>query len=666
MRRCILFFAVLLSAIIALQAQQMVVKDSDTNVLMQVNDEGSVGSITLPSGSAPSVTTNKMYNISGALYWNGNALGTAGSAGGWTDGGTSVYTTNSTDRVGIGTSSPEFRLSIDNDGGIIAKGIYSSGESLGTSGAGTRLIWYPRKSAFRAGYVDGSQWDDTNTGIYSTAFGYGTTAAGQRSTAMGTGTTANGNYSTAMGSATTASGTIATAMGYATTAGSYASVAMGRYNVGGGTIGSWVNTDPLFELGNGANTSSRSNALTVLKNGNVGVGTASPNLFLWSHLERVFSLKSPNTDGYGVIEIAGNDISGNGGAVLALGSGTTHFSEIRAEKAGTDGGNLQFRTKADAGSFDTRLFLTDDGHIGIGTTSPEFKLSLDNDGGILAKGTYDEGSALSASGAGTRLIWYPAKAAFRAGYVNGDQWDDTNIGTFSTAIGGSIEASGMASTALGGNTTASGEGATALGYGTNANGDGSTATGLSTTANGDGSTAMGISTTADAFISMAIGRFNVGGGTADTWEDEDPLFEIGFGSNASNKENALTVLKNGKVGIGTAIPASLLEVSQGDIRVTDGSFIADGTTLNVPDYVFETDYPLESIEEHAAYMWMHKHLPALASADEMQNAEKGYDISERREQILEELEKAHIYIEQLHKRIEEQHVQIEMLEDKIK
>ena len=29
-------------------AQKMTVKDSDTNVLMEVNDEGSVGSISLP------------------------------------------------------------------------------------------------------------------------------------------------------------------------------------------------------------------------------------------------------------------------------------------------------------------------------------------------------------------------------------------------------------------------------------------------------------------------------------------------------------------------------------------------------------------------------------------------------------------------------------------
>jgi len=95
-----------------------------------------------------------------------------------------------------------------------------------------------------------------------------------------------------------------------------------------------------------------------------------------------------------------------------------------------------------------------------------------------------------------------------------------------------------------------------------------------------------------------------------------------------------------------------LEVSGGDIQVTGGSFIDDGTTLNVPDYVFEPDYKLESIEEHAEYMWQEKHLPAVKSAKEL-NDSNGYNMAERREQILEELGKAHVYIAQLHDTIKE-------------
>ncbi|MFC1785984.1 hypothetical protein ACFLZA_01300 [Candidatus Neomarinimicrobiota bacterium] len=58
-------------------AQSVEIKDTDTNILMGVNDEGSTGSITLPSGGTPNPTTNKLYNEGGTLKWSGAALGTS-------------------------------------------------------------------------------------------------------------------------------------------------------------------------------------------------------------------------------------------------------------------------------------------------------------------------------------------------------------------------------------------------------------------------------------------------------------------------------------------------------------------------------------------------------------------------------------------------------------
>jgi hypothetical protein len=102
------------------------------------------------------------------------------------------------------------------------------------------------------------------------------TASGDYSLAMGTFTTASGMYSTAMGGNTTASGYGSTAVGINTTAQAYGSVVLGRYNVIAGNSAFWVATDPLFVIGNGANAGSPSNAMTVLKNGNTGIGTAAP------------------------------------------------------------------------------------------------------------------------------------------------------------------------------------------------------------------------------------------------------------------------------------------------------------------------------------------------------------------------------------------------------
>jgi hypothetical protein len=183
--------------------------------------------------------------------------------------------------VGIGTNDPEFRLTIDNDGGIIAKGVYESGNTLVASGPGTRLIWYPRKAAFRAGYVNNDQWDDANIGERSVAFGRETRASGDGSIAMGYSARADGYVSTALGSGY-ASGTFTTALGFGNafgnvsvamghaTAGSYYSCAIGRYNDNtGGNLIAWDPSDPLFIIGNGDASDNRHNAVLVRKDGSV-------------------------------------------------------------------------------------------------------------------------------------------------------------------------------------------------------------------------------------------------------------------------------------------------------------------------------------------------------------------------------------------------------------
>ena len=124
--------------------------------------------------------------------------------------------------------------------------------------------------------------------------------------------------------------------------------------------------------------------------------------------------------------------------------------------------------------------------------------------GFAVTGSLSAGT-IPATGAGVRLVWYPGKAAFRAGGVSGPHWDDANVGTFSTALGASTEASGSNSTALGIQTRATGPNSTALGSGTTASGSASTALGSGTTASGTFSAALGVQTTASARASTALG-----------------------------------------------------------------------------------------------------------------------------------------------------------------
>jgi hypothetical protein len=136
------------------------------------------------------------------------------------------------------------------------------------SGAGTRLMWIPSRSAFRAGTVASSgsgYWDAANIGLFSFATGYNTRAVSSYSTAMGYTTTASGVYSTAMGYTSTASGSFSTAMGEGTTASGSFSTAMGEGTTAGG----------VYSTAMGAGTTAGGNYSVAIGNGTTASGNSS-------------------------------------------------------------------------------------------------------------------------------------------------------------------------------------------------------------------------------------------------------------------------------------------------------------------------------------------------------------------------------------------------------
>ena len=141
------------------------------------------------------------------------------------------------------------------------------------TGAGIRMFFNPHKESFRAGEINGNQWDDANLGERSFATGYNTTASGAHSFASGAGSTASGNSSTAMGGTTTASGNTSTAMGHGTQSPSYAEMVVGQYNTDytPASATSWDASDRLFVVGNGTDINSKHNAFTIKKNGNINI-----------------------------------------------------------------------------------------------------------------------------------------------------------------------------------------------------------------------------------------------------------------------------------------------------------------------------------------------------------------------------------------------------------
>jgi hypothetical protein len=174
---------------------------------------------------------------------------------------------------------------------------------------------------------------------------------------------------------------------------------------------------------------------------------------------------------------------------------------------------------------------------------------------------------LPAVGEGQRLIWYPVKGAFRAGYAALNRWEDNAIGSYSVAFGNDNMAIGAQSAAFGLSCNASGENSMAIGSATTANGIASTSMGSATIATGEASTALGIGTWARVEGSLAAGVHNdISDNPTDAILPTDRIFQIGNGHMLNNeiyRSNALTILRNGFTGIGkdAVEPAFLLDVS---------------------------------------------------------------------------------------------------------
>lgn len=80
-----------------------------------------------------------------------------------------------------------------------------------------------------------------------------------------------------------------------------------------------------------------------------------------------------------------------------------------------------------------------------------------------------------------------------------------------------------------------------------------------------------------------------------------------------------------------------------------GKLVVSG--VPIADYVFDESYDLPSIEEQAAFMFENRHLPAVQKGDKDMKA--NIDVMGNQMAILEELEKAHIYISQMNETIKE-------------
>lgn len=502
---------------------------------------------------------------------------------------------------------------IQGNDGFHVTGTYGSGATMALSGAGTRMFFHPRKAALRAGYVSGTDWDDANLGTYSVGLGYDAEASGTYSTSIGWSNVASATHATAIGHSSVATalnahafgfnvdadGTASTAIGYYSEAiSSYSvaigdnalaqsghEVAVGRYNTTYTPVSTtgWDAADRLFVVGNGTSNAARADAMVILKSGYLGIGTSTPAERLdvnGKTKTTTLQVTSGASNGY----LLQSDASGNASWVNA-----TTIASGTLDQAYDFGG-------AGAG----RTIAADAGVVSVQGTD-----------GFEVTGTYGSGATVGSPGSGTRMLFNPRRAAFRAGYVNGTQWDDANVGNYScavgwnntasatasTALGYTADATGAYSTAMGYNTTASGSYstafghtntasgtlATAMGYGNTSSGNTSTAMGVLTVASGYYSTTMGYGTYAESAYETVIGGFNSDYTPNNTigWDAADRLFVVGNGTSGAARSDAMVVLKNGNTGIGTSTPTMARLQVQGWVGNTVATFKGTSTSQGV-------------------------------------------------------------------------------------
>jgi len=475
--------------------------------------------------------------------------------------------------------------------GLRWDGLFSNptaGESL-NAGSGGRMQFLGEKNALRSGFVEGTQWDVAESGTNSFATGKNAKASGSQSAAFGDGTMAQGENE----------------------------MVIGKYNA--------PQPGAAFQIGNGADHTLRSNAMTVYKNGNIefdgilsGNGSGLTNL----------PVASPvwNTNGTNAYYNNGNvgiGTSSPDGSMEINANSSLSDPHIMLHENGNDYARINFDNNNGSnywtiaayiasnhrndrlnfwnGTGGDVMTITGDGEVGIGVgISPKVPFHVGNGRRILF--------GIDTLGNGDKLMFLPDLHAFRVGTVAtgaaSTYWNRDSIGLYSFASGYNTRAQGFGATAMGRDTEATNSYAFASGFFSNADGQYSTAMGFNTDAFALGSTALGYSTDAEAnysfaagyfaeaqaiysialgnavkaqsYASMAVGRYNVGGGSATAWNANDPIFEIGIGTGPSTTANAITVQKDGDVGIGTTFPGARLHVADGELRIGSLEELSDG------------------------------------------------------------------------------------------
>ncbi|RZK80286.1 MAG: hypothetical protein EOO85_01225 [Pedobacter sp.] len=399
------------------------------------------------------------------------------------------------------------------DTGFVVIGTNGTGV-IPASGAGSRMMFYPAKSAFRAGLVYDAEWNDTNIGATSAAFGVNNIASGANSFAIGAGNTSSGLNSFVYGSSNKSSAFETLSGGFSNNAAGNRSVALGFENSTSGDESIAMGTNSAATANNAVAIGKLANASavsSVAMGTNVSTGTNSGSF--------IFGDNNTGTGTSGTNDAANQ-------MMMRFRGGYKLISAINASNVATKGltigSNGVASYIANARALFTPLSLVDKGYVDSVSNGGQYVnrylpqvvrgfKTFRSDTGFVVIGTNGTG-IIPVSGAGSRMMYYPGKSAIRAGLVTDDQWDDAYIGRTSTAFGYNAIASADNSFASGWGSTANGVNSFVMGAENTSSGWQSLSGGFQSKSSANNTVALGYKTTASANEAFALGNSTVASG----------------------------------------------------------------------------------------------------------------------------------------------------------
>ncbi len=359
--------------------------------------------VTLGAVTAPASTSNLLYNIGGALYFNGSAVGTGGGGSGggtWatttsqTSGQLVNYSNNDTDVVAIGSNSSttaeiffDPNLNIASFSGKVGVGTTSPYAKLSVVGEVVSAFYTATTTAtstftggLNIGLLNVASTTASSTfanGINLTAgcFAVNGTCVGGSSGSgtVGTGTTGQLPFYASGG--TTLSATSSLFMSATGNVGVGTTSPYAKLSVAGETVAAFFTATTTATSTFGGGLAIGSNVMNILTSGRIGIGTSAPV----TNFHIAGGNQTPSPSNYGGIyinpgtsdaQVTVENNTGNEGGFFTHSNGNMYF--------GTWSNNpLIFRTNnIDALTLATNGNLTTVGKIGIGTTTPYAALSV--------------------------------------------------------------------------------------------------------------------------------------------------------------------------------------------------------------------------------------------------------------------------------------------------